>query len=161
DIVISTALIPGVRAPILITSGAVVGMARGSVIVDLAVEQGGNCALSERDHVVEKFGVTIVGLTDLTSRMARQSSELYAGTVLNLLKEIIDKEGRFALDREDEMQRTMLVLDNGALAWPPPKPAVRSGAPEPRKEAPRKEAQAAKEESPWPMRIGLLFAVLL
>src|SRR5581483_4360390 len=63
DIVITTALVPGVAAPKLITSGAVVGMSRGSVIVDLAAEQGGNCALTERDKVVEKYGVTIIGLT--------------------------------------------------------------------------------------------------
>ncbi len=88
DIIISTALIPGKPAPQLITSGAVVSMAHGSVIVDMAAEQGGNCALTERDKVVEKFGVTIIGLTDLPSRMARQSSELYATTVFNLLKEI-------------------------------------------------------------------------
>ena len=63
-------------------------MAQGSVIVDMAAEQGGNCPLTERDKVVEKSGVTIIGLTDLPSRMARQSSELYATTVLNLLKEM-------------------------------------------------------------------------
>src|SRR6476469_4348041 len=84
DIVVTTALIPGKPAPQLITSGAVVAMQTGSVIVDLAAEQGGNCALTEADKVVERFGVTIVGLTDLTSRMALQSSELYAMTIYNL-----------------------------------------------------------------------------
>ena len=158
DLVITTALVPGKPAPKLITSGAVVGMTGGSVIVDLAAEQGGNCALTERDRIVEKFGVTIVGLTDLTSRMARQSSELYAVTILNLLKDLI-KDGRFALDKEDEVQRSMMVLDEGKVTWPPPRPQVRSGAPEPRKEAPR--PAPARVESPWPARIGMALLVAL
>jgi len=129
DIVISTALIPGKPAPKLITSGAVVSMEHGSVVVDMAAEQGGNCALTERDKVVEKFGVTIIGLTDLPSRMARQSSELYATTVFNLLKEIAP-EGKVAIKIEDEVQRGALVLKDGELMWPPPKPPpVRAGGP--------------------------------
>ncbi|HRI54114.1 MAG TPA: Re/Si-specific NAD(P)(+) transhydrogenase subunit alpha, partial [Pseudomonadota bacterium] len=160
DIVITTALIPGTAAPKLITSGAVVGMARGSVIVDLAAEQGGNCALTERDRIVEKFGVKIIGQTDLTSQMARQSSELYAGTLLNLLKDLI-KDGGFTLDREDEVLRNMMVLDAGKLTWPPPRPVLRSGAPEPRKEPPRPSAMSTRPERPWPLRLGLLFAALI
>ena len=78
DIVITTALIPGKPAPKLLTSGAVVSMKTGSVVVDLAAEQGGNCALTERDRVVERYGVTIIGLTDLASRLSRQASELYS-----------------------------------------------------------------------------------
>jgi len=130
DIVISTALIPGKPAPQLITSGAVVAMVQGSVIVDMAAEQGGNCALTERDKVVEKFGVTIIGLTDLPSRMARQSSELYATTVFNLLKEVTTAEARVAIKLDDEIQRGVLVLQNGELMWPPPKPPPpRAGGP--------------------------------
>jgi len=139
DIVISTALIPGKTAPPLITSGAVVAMAHGSVIVDMAAEQGGNCALTERDKVVEKFGVTIIGLTDLPSRMARQSSELYATTVFNLLKEVSAPEAAagqpaaapgIVLKMDDEIQRGVLVLKGGELTWPPPKPpAPRAGGP--------------------------------
>ncbi|HVY36441.1 MAG TPA: Re/Si-specific NAD(P)(+) transhydrogenase subunit alpha [Polyangia bacterium] len=130
DIVISTALIPGKPAPQLITSGAVVAMAHGSVVVDMAAEQGGNCALTERDKVVEKFGVTIIGLTDLPSRMARQSSELYATTIFNLLKEVTSAEGTIALKLDDEIQRGVLVLQNGELMWPPPKPPPpRAGGP--------------------------------
>ena len=90
DVVISTALVPGKPAPQLVTSGAVVSMQHGSVIVDLAAEQGGNCALTERDRAVEKFGVKILGFTDLASRMARQSSDLYATTVYNLLEDVLD-----------------------------------------------------------------------
>ena len=75
DVVITTALVPGRPAPVLLTSGAVVSMAAGSVIVDLAAEQGGNCPLTERDKMVEKFGKKILGFTDLASRLARQISD--------------------------------------------------------------------------------------
>ena len=102
DIIISTALIPGKPAPVLITPGAVTAMAQGSVIVDMAAEQGGNCPLTEKDKVVEKSGVTLIGLTDLPSRMARQSSELYATTVLNLLKEMYTAEKGLVIDLKDE-----------------------------------------------------------
>ena len=131
DIVITTALIPGKPAPELITSGAVVAMQAGSVIVDLAAEQGGNCALTERGKVVEKFGVTIVGLTDLPSRMARQSSDLYAMTIYNLASEFFE-DGKVHVDLEDEVDRGSLVLHNGELMWPPPsRPQPRAGAPQP------------------------------
>ncbi len=105
-------------------------MAHGSVIVDMAAEQGGNCALTERDKVVEKFGVTIIGLTDLPSRMARQSSELYATTVFNLLKEVTTPDAKVAIKLDDEIQRGVLVLKDGELMWPPPKPPPpRAGGP--------------------------------
>ena len=132
DIVISTALIPGKPAPQLITSGAVVAMPEGSIIVDMAAEQGGNCPLTERDKVVVKHGVTIIGYTDLPSRMARQSSELYATTVTNLVESLFDKDKRFLIDVDDEIHRGALVLKDGALMWPPParpKPAVPAPAP--------------------------------
>ena len=104
DIIVTTAVIPGEPAPMLITSGAVVSMKHGSVIVDLAAEQGGNCALTERDKVVEKFGVTIVGFTDLASRMAAQTSELFATTIFNLLEDVWDAEKKdIVLDLEDEV----------------------------------------------------------
>jgi NAD(P) transhydrogenase subunit alpha len=156
DIVITTALIPGKPAPQLITAGAVVEMRPGSVIVDLAAEQGGNCAFTVRDEVVEKYGVTIVGLTDLASRMATQASELYATNLYNLLEEMV-KDGRWHLDLEDEVQRGMLVLHDGKLMWPPPKPEVRAAAPQPPKPAPAKPAAPVKKAaSPWPARIGML-----
>ena len=133
DIIISTAVVPGRPAPILITSGAVVSMRRGSVIVDLAAEQGGNCALTERDKVVEKFGVTVIGLTDFASRMARQASELYGTTVYNLLADVYDADkGDIALDLDDEIHRGVVVLDKGKLLWPPPtRPPPRSAKPPP------------------------------
>jgi H+-translocating NAD(P) transhydrogenase subunit alpha len=132
DIVISTALIPGKPAPQLITSGAVVAMPHGSVLVDMAAEQGGNCPLTERDQVVEKYGVTIIGHTDFPSRMARQSSELYATTIFNLTESLFPKEKGFFIDLEDEIHRGAIVLKDGALMWPPPprpKPPVPAAAP--------------------------------
>ena len=130
DIIITTALIPGKVAPKLVTSGAVVSMKPGSVIIDMAAEQGGNCALTEPGEVVVKFGVTIAGYTDLPSRMARQASELYATTVLNLLGLVVKPSRGFELDLEDEIERGVVVLDEGKLMWPPPsRPAPRAAAP--------------------------------
>jgi H+-translocating NAD(P) transhydrogenase subunit alpha len=158
DIVITTALIPGKPAPQLVTSGAVVSMKVGSVIVDLAAEQGGNCALTERDAIVEKYGVTIIGITDLTSRLARQASELYATNIVNLLEDIV-QDGRFDLDLQDEVQRGMLVLKEGELLWPPPKPEVRAAAPQPKGAAPAAAPHAPiahAPKSPWPGRVGVV-----
>jgi NAD(P) transhydrogenase subunit alpha len=165
DIVITTALIPGKPAPQLITSGAVVAMAQGSVIVDLAAEQGGNCPLTEKDKVVQKYGVTLIGLTDLPSRMARQSSELYATTVLNLLKEV-SAEGKLAIDLDDEIDRGVIVLKEGALMWPPPKTVQRSGgatapaAPKPAAGAHGAGKPAAKPSSGGNL-LGAAAAILL
>lgn len=165
DIVVTTALIPGKPAPQLITSGAVVAMHHGSVIVDLAAEQGGNCALTERGKVVEKFGVTIVGLTDLPSRMARQSSELYATTVFNLVCEYVDKTGTFAIDMDDEVERGALVLKDGEITWPPPsRPAPRAGAPTPDPKAAAAAAhgaQAQQSGGSTGLIAGIVLAALL
>jgi NAD(P) transhydrogenase subunit alpha len=144
DVIITTALIPGMAAPKLVTSGAVVSMHPGSVIVDLAAEQGGNCALTQPDEVVTKFGVTIVGHTNLTSRMAPQASELYA-TVITRFLEAVCKEGKLALDLDDEIHRGALVLQEGQLMWPPPKPVQRAGAPRP-------QVRPAPPPSPAPPR---------
>ena len=167
DIIISTALIPGKPAPQLITSGAVVSMAHGSVIVDMAAEQGGNCALTERDKIVHKFGVTIIGLTDLPSRMARQSSDLYATTVYNLLKDLVRTGGSgdspIQINLEDEIHRGVLVLKDGELMWPPPKPPpARASAPRPVVVAPEaRPAAAGAGGSGMGARIALVVAVLL
>jgi NAD(P) transhydrogenase subunit alpha len=164
DIVITTALIPGKKAPELITSGAVVGMRRGSVIIDLAAEQGGNCAHTERDKVVERYGVTIVGYTDMPSRMALQASELYAMTLVNLLEDILGKDKRWKLDLQDEIQRGMLVLQEGELMWPPPRPEIRGGAPFPAKKPPgHGQPKPEPPPNPWPARIAAAIglAVLL
>lgn len=154
DIVICTALIPGKPAPQLLTSGAVVHMKTGSVVVDLAAEQGGNCALTERDRVVEKYGVTIVGTTDMTSLMAAQASELYAATVFHALEETIH-EAQMTIDLEDEVQRGMLVLHDGKLMWPPPKPEVRAAAPLPETVKAEQAPPEPRRANPWPARLGL------
>jgi len=164
DIVVTTALVPGKPAPKLVTSGAVVAMRAGSVIIDLAAEQGGNCALTERDAIVEKFGVTIVGRTDFASRMALMASELYATTLVNLLEEVLGKGTTWTLDVEDEVQRGMLVVHDGVVTWPPPRPTVRAGAPSqppPKKASARAHGahHAETPSSPWPARIGTLFGI--
>lgn len=157
DIIVTTALVPGIPAPKLITSGAVVSMASGSVIVDLAAEQGGNCALTEPGRAVEKFGVKIVGFTDIASRMSPQASELYAATVSQLL-ELSLKDARINIDYEDEVQRGALVLHEGKITWPPPRPAIVTGAPQ-AAPPPRPAHPELPPPSPWPLRIGLMVAV--
>jgi NAD(P) transhydrogenase subunit alpha len=155
DIVITTALIPGKPAPKLLTSGAVVSMRTGSVVVDLAAEQGGNCALTERDRIVERYGVTIMGVTDLTSRLSRQASELYSANIVNLLEDVM-KDGAFALDLDDEVQRGMLVLKDGELMWPPPRSEVRAAAPLPVRAHVVANHVEKPKHSPWAGRIGLV-----
>jgi len=163
DIVISTALIPGKPAPQLITSGAVVAMPEGSIIVDMAAEQGGNCPLTERDKVVVKHGVTIIGYTDLPSRMARQSSELYATTVTNLVESLFDKDKRFFIDVDDEIHRGALVLKGGDLMWPPPARPKPAAAPAPVPEARSAPVGAAAPPAPKKPGVGpkIALAVLI
>jgi NAD(P) transhydrogenase subunit alpha len=126
DIVISTALIPGKPAPQLITAAAIGEMQPGSVVVDMAAEQGGNCPLTERDRVVVKNGITLIGYTDLPSRMARQSSDLYATTVFNLVDSLFDAQNGFRLDPDDEVHVGATVVRAGVLSWPP-KPRAKPG----------------------------------
>lgn len=121
DIIITTALIPGKPAPELISKDMVKTMAPGSVIVDLAAEQGGNCALTEADKVVVKHGVTVIGYTDLPSRMAAQSSQLYAANLKHLLAELSpQKNGKVAVVMSDEVIRGSTVIKQGKITWPPP-----------------------------------------
>ena len=122
DIIVTTALIPGKPAPKLITKGMVESMKPGSVIVDLAAEQGGNCVLTEPGRIVHHKGVTIVGYTDLPSRMASMSSQLYGATVTALLDELRDDSGNLHVDLEDEVVRGAIVLHEGKMLWPPPLP---------------------------------------
>lgn len=121
DIIITTALIPGKEAPKLITAGMVESMKEGSVIVDLAAEQGGNCALTTPGEKTVHSGVTIIGYTDLPSRMASTASQLYGTTLVNLLEEM-GGGTNFHIDLEDEVVRGATVLHQGRLTWPPPKP---------------------------------------
>ena len=120
DIIITTALIPGKPAPKLITQGMVESMKPGSVIVDLAAEQGGNCVLTEPGHVVHHKGVTIIGYTDLPSRMASMSSQLYGACVTALLEELQNETGELHVDLDDEVVRGAIVLHGGKMLWPAP-----------------------------------------
>jgi len=115
DIVITTALIPGRRAPILIGDDTVKAMKPGSVIVDMAVEQGGNCPLTELGQTVCRHGVHIIGEPNLAALVPADASALYARNVLDFLKLVIDKEDRFVIDREDEIVRATLVCADGAV----------------------------------------------
>ncbi|OQK18284.1 NAD(P) transhydrogenase subunit alpha [Methyloprofundus sedimenti] len=136
DIIITTALIPGKPAPELITAGMVETMKPGSVIVDLAGEQGGNCALTVKDEVVVKYGITIIGYTNLPSRMAAQSSQLYATNIWHLLTELCpDKNGIIDVNMEDDVIRGTTVIKQGKITWPPPVISV-SATPIPQTEAP-------------------------
>ena len=125
DIIITTALIPGKTAPELITERMVYNMKPGSVIVDLAAEAGGNCKLTERNKVVEHHGVTIIGYTDLPSRLATQSSQLFATNLRHLLTELTpEKDGNIVIDMEDEVIRGCTVVKDGEVTWPPPAPRI-------------------------------------
>jgi len=129
DIIITTALIPGKPAPRLITADMVKSMKPGSVIVDMAAEQGGNCELTEPGQMVVKHGVTIVGYTDLVSRLARQSSTLYSNNLFRLAEELCKTnsakpDGIISVNMEDEAIRGLTVIKEGAITWPPPKPAA-------------------------------------
>ncbi|MDO9053893.1 MAG: Re/Si-specific NAD(P)(+) transhydrogenase subunit alpha [Gallionella sp.] len=132
DIIITTALIPGRPAPRLITAEMVQSMKPGSVIVDMAAERGGNCELTEPGQAVVKHGVTIVGYTDLNSRLARQSSTLYATNLFRLTEELCKtKDGIINVNMEDDAIRGLTVIKDGEITWPAPalqlpaaKPAV-------------------------------------
>jgi NAD(P) transhydrogenase subunit alpha len=116
DIVITTALIPGRPAPVLVREETVRGMKPGAVIVDLAVEQGGNCPLSERDRVVVKHDVKIVGYSNLTAMVAADASSLYARNLLNFMNLLVDpKTGELKLDRADEIIAGALVCIDGVV----------------------------------------------
>jgi len=137
DIIITTALIPGKPAPELILEEHVVAMKDGSVIVDLAAEQGGNCKLSEAGKVVKKHGVSIIGYTDLPSRMATQASQLYGTNLRHLLTDMTkEKDGNAKIDFDDEVVRGATVVRNGEITFPPPAPKLSA--------APAKPVEAAK-----------------
>jgi NAD(P) transhydrogenase subunit alpha len=120
DIIITTALIPGKPAPVLITEEMVNAMRPGSVIVDLAAENGGNCAATQPGQVVVHNGVTIIGYVDLPSRLAPTASHMYGTNLAHLLSDLGGAEN-WHLDLEDQVVRSALVLKQGELLWPPPK----------------------------------------
>jgi NAD(P) transhydrogenase subunit alpha len=118
DIVITTALIPGRPAPLLVTKEMVESMKPGSVIVDLAVERGGNCPLSKPDQIVVHKGVTIIGTLNLAGRLAGNASPLYAKNLANFLDLMVQKDGTLKVDYEDEIIKGTLIAKDGALVHP-------------------------------------------
>ncbi len=130
DIIITTALIPGKPAPILLTEKMISLMKPGSVVVDLAAERGGNCCYTKKDQVVNIKGVNIVGYTDLPSRLPSQSSQLYATNVYHLLCDLTpEKNGKININMDDQVIRGMTVINNGEITFPPPE--IKKAAPSP------------------------------
>ena len=122
DVIITTALIPGKEAPKLITKEMVEVMKPGSVIVDLASQQGGNCELCEKDKIVNYNGVNIIGFTDLPSRLPSQSSELYSNNLYHILDELTpNKDGNININMDDDVIRGMTIVNKGSITYPPPK----------------------------------------
>jgi len=131
DIIITTALIPGRPAPVLITEDMVTSMRQGSVIVDMAAESGGNCSLTQPGQVIERHGVTIIGYVDLPSRLAPTASQLYGSNLTHLLADMGGAKS-FHIDLEDEVVRGAIVLREGELLWPPPRKETPKPADKPR-----------------------------
>jgi H+-translocating NAD(P) transhydrogenase subunit alpha len=117
DVVITTALIPGRAAPVLITDEAVARMRPGSVIVDLAAEAGGNCVLTEPGHIVERHGVTLIGTLNLPASMAQHASQLYAKNVQSIVR-LLAPEGALVVDMDDEIVRESVVTHDGLVVNP-------------------------------------------
>lgn len=160
DIIITTALIPGRPAPRLITAEMVESMKDGSVIVDLAAEQGGNCELTQPEKVYVHKGVTIIGYTDMPSRLATQSSQLYATNLRHLLTDMTpEKDGQIVVDMEDEAIRGATVCKDGKTTWPPPAPKL-SVAPSKPKKAPVAAPKVEKKRSVAGPIIGMVIAGL-
>ncbi len=160
DIIITTALIPGKPAPRLITAEMVRSMKPGSVIVDLAAENGGNCELTQHGQTVREHGVTIIGYSDLPSRLPTQSSMLYANNLVNLLKDMTpNKDGQLVIDQTNDVVRGSLVTCDSAITWPPP--PIEPG-PAPPADAPPAAPAISVEEARKPKRLvyNIVFAVV-
>jgi NAD(P) transhydrogenase subunit alpha len=163
DIVITTALIPGRPAPELWMEDMVKSMQEGSVIVDLAAENGGNCKLTQADKVIQKHGVTIIGYTDMPSRLPTQASQLYSTNLRHLLTDLCpEKDGNIVVNMEDEVIRGTTVINSGEITWPPPAPKLSAA---PTKPAPTsaavvesvKEVKQANMIMSWlPAAIGVI-----
>ena len=155
DIIVTTALIPGKPAPKLITEAMVASMKPGSVIVDLAAEQGGNCECTVPNEKVTRHGVHIVGYTDFPSRLPTQSSNLYGNNLVNLLTDMTpEKDGQLVVNLEDEVVRGCLVTHAGVVTWPPP-PVEKPAAPE-AKPAP---VEAPAVTPPNPARTAMIMLI--
>ncbi|HEY0715340.1 MAG TPA: Re/Si-specific NAD(P)(+) transhydrogenase subunit alpha, partial [Polyangia bacterium] len=162
DIIITTALIPNRPAPVLITEEMVKSMKKGSVIVDLAAENGGNCALTQPEAVVERHGVHIIGYVDLPSRLAPTATQLYGSNLAHLLAEMGGAKS-FHIDLDDEVVRSALVTLDGKLMWPPPRketPPPPKPVERPRTPAVTHEAAAKAEAPKRSPAVSAVFALL-
>ena len=155
DIIITTALIPGQLAPQLITQEMVNSMRPGSVIVDLAAEAGGNCAVTKPGEVVYHKGVTVIGFVDLPSRLAPTASQMYGTNLLHLLADMGGGKS-FNIDLEDAVVRGSIVLHNGVLLWPPPRVEP---SPKPAAKPAGQKADAAPAPAPKKNRQPIVMAV--
>ena len=162
DIIITTALIPGKEAPKLITKDMVEVMKPGSIIVDLASQQGGNCELCEKDAIAEHNGVKIIGFTDLPSRLPSQSSELYSNNLFHILDELTPaKDGKIDINMEDDVIRGMTVVKDGSITYPPPKIEVSASPRQVEKKAEPTVMPVEKKPSiiPAVIALGSIFLV--
>ncbi|MBT6596796.1 MAG: Re/Si-specific NAD(P)(+) transhydrogenase subunit alpha, partial [Nitrospina sp.] len=158
DIIITTALIPGKPAPELILEEHVVAMKDGSVVVDLAAERGGNCKLSEAGKVVKVHGVSIIGYTDLPSRMAAQASQLYGTNLRHLLTDMCpNKDGNVVVDFDDEVVRGATAVKEGEITFPPPAPKLSAAPAKPAE--PAKPVAEPEEEKPSVLGPVITFGV--
>lgn len=158
DIIITTALIPGKPAPKLITREMVESMRPGSVVVDLAAEQGGNCECTVPNEVSNHHGVHIIGYSDLASRLANTSSQLYGTNLVHLLDEMGGAEA-FAFDMDDVIIRSATVVKDGKIIWPPPPVSVSAAKPPQTQTTPQPEIEPPAT-LPWFKHILLVIAVL-
>ncbi len=165
DIIVTTAMVPGKPAPMLITKQAVENMRSGSIIVDLAAPAGGNCELTRPDEIVEHDGVQIIGYTNLVGRLPAHASQFFGRNVVNLLKLMkADADAEFVIDDEDDVVRGVLVLRGGEMMWPPPR---LEPTPPKKAEEPAPVEVATKKPKPPPSKVpqavgaGLGLALLL
>ncbi|MGA9573564.1 MAG: Re/Si-specific NAD(P)(+) transhydrogenase subunit alpha [Lysobacterales bacterium] len=159
DIIITTALIPGKPAPRLITKEMVESMKDGSVVVDLAAEQGGNCEMTVPGEIASHAGVTLIGYTDLPSRLASQSSQLYGTNLRHLLTDLTpEKDGKIVVDMEDEVIRGATICLDGKTTWPPPAPKLSAAKPKVKPAPP--PVVEKKKPSVWGPIIGMVIAGL-
>lgn len=160
DIIITTALIPGKPAPVLLTKEMVASMKPGSVIVDMAASNGGNAeGTIPGEAVVTENGVTILGYTDLPARLPTQASQLYGTNLVNLMKLLTPgKDGQLVLDFDDVVQRSITVVRDGELTWPPP-PVQVSAAPAAAAAAEKSMESQAKQPVPTSRRVAMVTAI--
>jgi len=159
DIIITTAQIPGKKAPLLIDAAMVESMRPGSVIVDLAAAQGGNCELTESGKAVVKHGVNIIGYSTLPTRLPTQASQLYGTNLRHLLTDLTpNKDGQININMEDDVIRGTTVIKDGEITWPPPPPKIQAiAAHKPASDA----APAVPNEPKKSSGLGLAIAVMI